>query len=1280
MRIRGLAIVSSSFLVVCASPDRSEREAVDASFLARAQEQIAAREYRASENGQGLQAPNRAHNLRTYFDKTGIRVHDRTAEGSPELLQLTLAGVGRGEALAAVEPGAAPVTDGDRVEIHRPGLVEWYLNTEAGLEQGFTLAERPRGEGPLVVELAVAGARPTLVGDAVIFESEEQRPLRYGELVANDADGKVLPAHLELSGDDRLRIAVDDADAAYPIVIDPLLTATHDLLLFGTQTSSQFGISVAGAGDVNGDGYADVIVGASGYDDGQSNEGAAFVFHGSASGIIGNSPATANAALTSDLSGIGFGISVAGAGDVNGDGYADVIVGASGYSAGAGAAFVFYGSGTGIVGINLASAHQLTCTQVSTSFGFSVAGAGDVNADGFDDVVVGAWLYDNGQTDEGAAFVFRGSASGVGTRTQLAANTQLESNQANAAFGFSVAGAGDVNSDGYADVIVGAQWYEVNPPFTPPTEGAAFVYHGGAGGMVLDATIGGGQADMWFGRSVAGAGDVNGDGFADVIVGAPFFDFPNVPGREGAAWVFEGNPGGVVSQVASAAFPVLIGDEQADAQFGNRVAGAGDVNGDGYADVIVATSLNDSAGTDTGVAFVYPGTAAGISAVGFARLQGNQPSREFASGVAGAGDVNGDGYADVIVGAQFYDAATAVDGAAFVYHGGGRGTGFRTVDVSSHVVTGGNSVASAGDVNGDGYGDVIVGTPFYDNGSDPNEGWAWVFHGSASGIIVNDYQILESNREDARFGSSVAGAGDVNGDGYGDVIVGAPYYGISWADSGAAFVFLGSASGVAGTQPSNAHATLGGDQLNGHLGSDVDSAGDVNGDGYADVIVGAYTYSHGQSSEGAAFVFHGSGTGIGNRTSATPDALLESDDAFAYFGNEVAGAGDVNGDGYSDVIVGATQNYGAGEAGAVFVFPGSASGIADGNPGSIGVTQLESGPAGNFWGVADGAGDVNGDGYGDLIAGGHTGGQNRVFVFNGGTSGIADGDAGTASATILGQGLAASLGGRVAGAGDLNGDGNADVLAAAPNYGNGQTREGAVFVFHGSAFGIASGDALIVANGRIEGGQDELFFGIPASAGDVNGDGYADVIVGAPSYDYLPVVDQGAAFLFLGNGGGRSVLAQQRRADGTGDVVQPWGKAESATVEFRASHPAGTGLVRGQFEACPTGVPFGSGSCTTALSPTWEPVGLIGFEPDRLLPHTFTGLSSNMLYRWRARVQYAPLSGPIATNPFHSPWRRLGAQSVEADIRLPEPGVLLSLVSGFALVSALSLRRSRPVR
>ncbi len=1289
--------------------------ATDPLWLATAQRHIAAREYWASENGDGLQAPNRAHDLRTYFEKTGIRVHDRTAGGSPELLRLSLSGVGREKTLAAPAAGAL-VTDENRVEIHRPGLVEWYVNSPAGLEQGFTLEERPAGEGPLVAELRIASARLALRGSAVSIDTGTRR-LRFGELAAVDAEGRSLAAHFELPETERLRIVVEDAGATYPIVIDPLLTETADTQLESDQGSAQFG-RLGSAGDVNGDGYADVIVGAPLYDAGLADEGAAFVFLGSATGIADGGVAGAAAQLESDQAGAQMGRAVAGAGDVNGDGYGDVIVSAVNYDAGQGvgegAAFVFLGSATGIADGNPSTAAaQLESDQANARLGFSVAGAGDVNGDGYADVIVGANLYDAGQTDEGAAFVFHGSATGIADGNPATAVTQLESNQAIGTvpqFGGSVAGAGDVNGDGYADVIVGASFYDAGSA----DEGAAFVFHGSATGIAdgnpatavtqLESNQAIGTVPQ-FGGSVAGAGDVNGDGYADVIVGALSYD-ATLP-DSGAAFVFHGSATGIANGNPTTA-ETQLESVQGSAQFGRSVSGAGDVNGDGYADVIVSAPLYDAGSTDEGAAFVFHGSATGIAdgnpATAAAQLESNQASAA-ADFSAGVGDVNGDGYADVMMSASSYDAPSADEGAAFLYLGGAAGIADGSPATAAAQLESnqanvppaafgsfGYSVSGAGDVNRDGYSDVVVGAPYYDAGL-PDEGAAFVFHGSAAGIASGNpttaNALLESNQNAAQFGYSVSGAGDVNGDGYADLIVGAPVYDNPDADEGAAFVFHGSAAGIASGNPTTAAATFESNQLIGSsllppvFGYSVAGAGDVNGDGYGDVIVGAAGYDNAQDDEGAAFVFLGSASGIASGNPATAAAQIEPDQPTALLGYSVASAGDVNGDGYADVIVSA-PNYDAGttDEGAAFVFLGSASGIADGSP-TTASAQLESDLESAFFGgTVDGAGDVNGDGYADVIVG-----SLSAYVFLGSASGIPDGNPITAETQLdSAQEFAAFI--NVASAGDVNGDGYADVIVGAHQYDNPNTNpnadEGAAFVFLGSASGIAGGNPSTSA-AQLESNQAGAHLGISvAGAGDVNGDGFADVIIGADSYD-AGETNEGAAFVFLGNSAtGRPVLARQRRGNGSGIAVQPWGGAHSGTgfaAELRASHPYGTGRVKAELEACPDGPPavaFGHASCTTALTPTW--IAVNGTTPDVLISHTFSGLTPNTLYRWRARVLHAASTGAIATEPAHGPWRRVAGQSVEADIRLPEPGLALALANGAALLAALARRRARGLR
>ena len=192
---------------------------------------------------------------------------------------------------------------------------------------------------------------------------------------------------------------------------------------------------------------------------------------------------------------------------------------------------------------------------------------------------------------------------------------------------------------------------------------------------------------------------------------------------------------------------------------------------------------------------------------------------------------------------------------------------------------------------------MLLGIPSYDNGQS-NEGRALVFHGSASGLSATPDWTAEPDLAGAQFGRSVGTAGDVNRDGFMDVIIGAPGYTNGEPSEGAAFAYFGTPGGL---QASAAWSDES-DQANAQFGWSVSTAGDVDGDGRADVAVGARWYDDGETNEGAVFVYHGSFTG----PSSSPDWSAQSDQAGAFLGSAVATAGDVNGDGFSDLIAGAS--------------------------------------------------------------------------------------------------------------------------------------------------------------------------------------------------------------------------------------------------------------------------------------------------------------------------------------------------------------------------------------
>ena len=372
------------------------------------------------------QAPNRAHGFRTYFTENGFRIVPRTGNTRAWEWGLGLVGYGARGSVKKVSAGKVAVKD-NRVEIDRGDIVEWYLNDERGLEQGFTLKAPAAGIGAdedSMVVLALRGMGtliPNLTEEAGSQVIELTTPggvrvMLFGQLKAFDATGKKLPAQMQIlehgrgpEGEPRysVRFQVDTKDAVYPVTIDPLAT-TANWTAESDQAGARFGYSVSTAGDVNGDGFSDVIVGAPNYDHGENNEGRAFVYHGSASGLGAAVSWTAEGGQAD----ANFGWAVATAGDVNGDGYSDVIIGAIYYDfffwPDRGAVFIYFGSQSGLSDTvdSYAVGQKEDC-----KFGWSVGTAGDVNGDGFYDVIVGAPEYDTALIHAGRAYVYYGNAS-----------------------------------------------------------------------------------------------------------------------------------------------------------------------------------------------------------------------------------------------------------------------------------------------------------------------------------------------------------------------------------------------------------------------------------------------------------------------------------------------------------------------------------------------------------------------------------------------------------------------------------------------------------------------------------------------------------------------------------------------------------------------------------------------------------------------------------------------------------------------------------------------------
>ncbi|MGC9394760.1 MAG: integrin alpha [Anaerolineae bacterium] len=419
--------------------------------------------------------------------------------------------------------------------------------------------------------------------------------------------------------------------------------------------------------------------------------------------------------------------------------------------------------------------------------------------------------------------------------------------------GYAVGTAGDVNGDDYSDIIIGAP----TDVYTSDKVGMAYVFYGGAGGLGNsfdpDWTAAGTKGSF-FGGAVGTAGDVNNDGHDDVLVGAPKYKNESIgTGTYGAAFVFYGSNDGLAETPEWS----LVG-EQRDSDLGIAVGAAGDVNGDTYDDVIVGASGYSNGEDLGGMIYVFLGASSGLTTTPVFTADGNQTSALFGYSVGMAGDVNGDTYDDILVGAPGYNISGTLDaGAVFIFYGAtdGISTTYTAIYGDQSNARYGHAVSTAGDVNGDGYDDILVGAPLYDTETLDSAGAAFVYLGSATGVITTPHRQLYGDGVGAQFGAAVGAVGYANEDGYADVIIGAPHATYDQDDEGAAFVYLGSSSGL-----STSYVWRGeGNKNEPGYGSAAGSAGNVDGDDFVDVIVGAPDYKTETEPRGRALIYLGTG-------------------------------------------------------------------------------------------------------------------------------------------------------------------------------------------------------------------------------------------------------------------------------------------------------------------------------------------------------------------------------------------------------------------------------------
>lgn len=424
-------------------------------------------------------------------------------------------------------------------------------------------------------------------------------------------------------------------------------------------------------------------------------------------------------------------------------------------------------------------------TVPDSDTGYAVASAGDMNGDGYDDVALGA--PSAGDSGEGAVYILLGQSvrfdeADVSTALQFTGETEGDQ------LGSKVAGIGDINADGYDDVAVTAQYYDTSEH----SAGAVYIIYGQASltsGSVQDLPrFTGTEVNAKLGFALSAGGDMNADGYDDFLIGAPYRN-----DRSGGVYIVYGESATLVGGSASQ-LPLLSG--QSDYDYAGYALGSGDVNGDGFSDIIASATKRNTTVRDTGVVYLVYGQSTAHVSQSFSTatvISGVTRNEKIGQSLA-VGDINADGYGDILIGAQYNDTAAENGGSVYIYYGSASlatslslTNATQLYDAADNEIAG-QSVDWVGDVTSDGYGDVLVGAP---SNSQDETGRVFIVTGQ-SGVItsqeLDEYSAFTGETIGDSFGNMVASAGDVNGDGLNDAIVGAKGYGQVAEGAGAGYI------------------------------------------------------------------------------------------------------------------------------------------------------------------------------------------------------------------------------------------------------------------------------------------------------------------------------------------------------------------------------------------------------------------------------------------------------------------------------------------------------------
>ena len=440
--------------------------------------------------------------------------------------------------------------------------------------------------------------------------------------------------------------------------------ALSDASFIGEAAEDSSGGDVSSAGDVNGDGYEDILIGAWWNDEGGADAGQTYLIFGEPTGWAMDIPlSSSDASFIGEAAGDLSGWSVSSAGDVNGDGYHDILISARTNDEGgsnAGQTYLIFGEPTGwSMDTPLSASDASFIGEAAGDYsGYCLSSAGDVNEDGYDDILVGAWGNDEGGYNTGQTYLVLGKPTGWAMDTPLSASDASFIGEASDdRSGVSVSSAGDVNGDGYDDILIGAIYNDEGGDST----GQTYLIFGEPTGWAMDTPLS--SADASFigeaagdlsGDCLSSDGDVNGDSYDDILIGALWNDGGATDA--GQSYLILGKPTGWSMDTPLSSSDASFLGEAAEDWSSCPVSSAGDVNGDGYDDIVIGATRNDEGGIDAGLTYLILGKPTGWSmdtplSSTDASFIGEAAGDYSGFSGSSAGDVNGDGHNDILIGA-----------------------------------------------------------------------------------------------------------------------------------------------------------------------------------------------------------------------------------------------------------------------------------------------------------------------------------------------------------------------------------------------------------------------------------------------------------------------------------------------------------------------------------------------------------------------------------------------------------------------------------------------------